>query len=253
MSVESMLATAQKYVDEKYRESPGNHTIFGEWYGDNGEPWCDQFVSYVGNEAGESAAIGKFQYCPSHVNHFKSLGQWGSSPRVGALVFYDWDGDGLADHVGIVKSFDANSIRTLEGNTSSGDAGSQGNGDGAYERVRPRNGNIMGYAYPAYAAGAAAPSKPAPAPAPAKPPAVTLSRVLVNYCEGSDVRAWQTYMHDVRKWRGLTVDGKYGTQSEEICKEFQRDSTAHGYPLDVDGKVGPATLRVMLTRPVTVP
>jgi len=251
MSKESMLAEAQRWVDQHYREGANNDTVFGVWYGDNHEPWCDQFVSYCADKSGNGAAVGKFQYCPSHVNWFKSRGQWGSSPQVGAIVFYDWDGDGLADHVGIVKAFDAASIRTLEGNTSSGDAGSQGNGDGAYERVRPRNGNIMGYAYPAYPASAPAPSKPAPAPA--KPPAVSLSRVLANFTSGSDVTAWQRYMHDVRRWTGLTVDGKYGDQSEAICRAFQRDCNAHGWPLDVDGKVGPATLRAMLNRPVSIP
>lgn len=246
MSVAAMLAEAQKWVDAKYRESPGNHTPFGEWYGDNGEPWCDQFVSYCGDKSGNGAAVGKFQYCPSHVNWFKAQRQWGSTPKVGAIVFYDWDGDGLADHVGIVKSFTDTDIRTLEGNTSSGDAGSQGNGDGAYERVRPRYRNIIGYGYPAYSEEPAAPSKPAPAPA--KPPAGPAwpgeyLRVKSPMLHDDHVRTWQQQMRN-RGW-SIAVDGWYGQASAEVCRKFQAEKR-----LTVDGIVGPATWSAAWNAPI---
>lgn len=242
----AMLAEGKRWVDQGYREGPNNDTVFGRWYGDNNEPWCDQFASYVGDASGNASAVGRFEYCPAHVNWFKSRGQWGSSPQVGALVFYDWDGDGLADHVGIVVSFDGSSITTYEGNTSSGIAGSQSNGDGAYQRTRPRNGSIQGYGYPAYENAPAAPA-PAPDPHPYH------GRVLVNPCHGADVLEWQTHMHDVRGWRSLTKDGWYGPQSASIAAAFQRDSTAHGWPLDADGEVGEHTWYATFHRPVTRP
>ncbi|MEV4434783.1 peptidoglycan-binding protein [Streptomyces sp. NPDC049585] len=120
----------------------------------NWQPWCDMFVSYCAERTGNAAAVGKFAYCPSHVDFFKSRGQWHGSQapaRAGDLVFFH-TGDGVAYHVGIVLA-DAEpgvSVKTVEGNTSSGAAGSQNNGDGVYYRTRPRS-MILGFGRPAFA------------------------------------------------------------------------------------------------------
>ncbi|WP_275898569.1 peptidoglycan-binding protein [Streptomyces olivoreticuli] len=119
----------------------------------NWQPWCDMFVSYCAEETGNAAAVGKFAYCPSHVEFFKNRGQWygpRSAVKAGDVVFFH-TGDGIAYHVGIVLA-DAEpgaSVRTVEGNTSSGNAGSQNNGDGVYYRTRPRS-MILGFGRPAF-------------------------------------------------------------------------------------------------------
>ncbi|MFG3439944.1 N-acetylmuramoyl-L-alanine amidase [Nonomuraea sp. NPDC047897] len=66
---------------------------------------------------------------------------------------------------------------------------------------------------------------------------------------GADVYAWQAQMRD-RGW-DLIPDGRYGPRSRDVCKGFQRDSTAHGWPLDDDGVVGPATWRASWERPTS--
>lgn len=148
----AMLAECKSWVTKAYKEGANNNTVFGKWYGLNFQPWCDMYISYCANKSGNASAVGKFAYTPAHVNWFKSRKQWGLTPKVGAIVFYDWDVDGMADHVGIVKSFTDSTITTYEGNTSSGNGGSQSNGDGAYERTRPRKvATVLGYGYPAYA------------------------------------------------------------------------------------------------------
>ena len=56
-------------------------------------------------------------------NWFKSRGLWqdgGYEPRAGDIIFFDWEGDGLTDHVGIVERVEGSRIYTVEGN--SGDA-----------------------------------------------------------------------------------------------------------------------------------
>jgi cell wall-associated NlpC family hydrolase len=56
----------------------------------------------------------------------------------GDLVFFQFDEDAAADHVGIVK-FHHTTLKYLqvyEGNTSSGKTGSQSNGDGFYLKKR---------------------------------------------------------------------------------------------------------------------
>jgi CHAP domain len=168
VSVNAMLAECKSWVDKGYKEGRSNDTIFGKWYGLNYNPWCDMWISYCADKSGNASVVGKFAYCPAHVNWFRARNQWSEYPKVGAIVFYDWDGDGLADHVGIVESFTDTTITTYEGNTSAGNAGSQSNGDGAYKRVRPRKvPNVLGYGYPAYAAEVT-PEKPKPD---VKPPA----------------------------------------------------------------------------------
>lgn len=101
-------------------------------------PWCDMFMSYVAHGTGLSKVVGTFAYCPSHVKWFKDNGRWGKTPKVGALVFYDWNRDGEADHVGVVESFRGNTIIAIEGNK----------GDAAV-RVE-RSSGMLGYGYPKY-------------------------------------------------------------------------------------------------------
>lgn len=67
--------------------------------------------------------------------------------------------------------------------------------------------------------------------------------------QGTDIHTWQQHMHD-RGWT-ITADGWYGPQSAGICKAFQGDSTTHGWPLVVDGTVGPLTWRATWLRPIS--
>jgi hypothetical protein len=63
------------------------------------------------------------------------------------------------------------------------------------------------------------------------------------------VYAWQARMRD-RGW-DLIPDGAYGPRSAEVCRLFQLDSTANGWPLAADAIVGPATWRAAFERPVS--
>ena len=38
-------------------------------------------------------------------------------PIPGDIIFFDWEGDGVANHVGIVEKVDGDFIYTIEGNT----------------------------------------------------------------------------------------------------------------------------------------
>ena len=64
---------------------------------------------------------------------------------------FDWQGDGVADHIGIVEENHADEgwMQTIEGNTSPGSGGSQSNGGGVYRRARNYN-SIIGVARPYY-------------------------------------------------------------------------------------------------------
>ncbi|MGV9815473.1 CHAP domain-containing protein [Streptomyces cellulosae] len=148
----AMLKAAS--ADVGFKEGKNNDTKFGKWYGLNYNPYCDMAVSYWAEKSGNLDVVGKFAYCPSHVNWFKARGQWVSrnaAAKVGDIVFFDWGGDGVADHVGIVveASKAGAAVKTIEANTSAGNAGSQSNGDGVYRRTRYRS-SILGFGRPAY-------------------------------------------------------------------------------------------------------
>lgn len=164
-TVAAMIAAAA--ADVGYREGHNNDTKHGHWYGLNFNPWCDMAVSYWAQQSGNAGVVGRFAYCPSHVNWFRARGQWVSkngAVKRGDIVFYSWDGGPLADHVGVVTEDAAAgaSIHTIEGNTSSGNSGSQGNGDGCYRRVRTRS-QVLGFGRPAYtgssSGGSSSPSR----------------------------------------------------------------------------------------------
>ena len=63
----------------------------------------------------------KHSYCPTGVEWFRSRGQWqdrNSTPAPGTIIYFDWGGDGIADHVGIVESCDGSTVYTIEGNAN---------------------------------------------------------------------------------------------------------------------------------------
>jgi hypothetical protein len=94
------------------------------------------------------------------------------------------------------------------------------------------------------------PAPPAPPRAETAPPFP--GRILVARkpeMTGADVLAWQRQMRS-RGWR-ITVDGHYKAADAAICEAFQKDSTAHGWPLTADSKVGSATWKATFERLVT--
>ena len=97
---------------------------YWSWYGFSSRvAWCACFVSWCSEQCGyiESGAMPKFSYCPTGVEWFRSRGQWldrNSIPPAGSIIFFDWGGDGVADHVGIVESCDGNIVYTIEGNAN---------------------------------------------------------------------------------------------------------------------------------------
>ena len=97
---------------------------YWSWYGFNSRvEWCACFVSWCYGQAGLSEP--RFAACQSQgVAWFTSHGQWGArgyeNIAPGDAIFFDWDLDGSADHVGLVIGTDGSRVYTVEGN--SGDA-----------------------------------------------------------------------------------------------------------------------------------
>ena len=97
---------------------------YWSWYGFNSRvEWCACFVSWCYGQMGLSEP--RFAGCQSQgVPWFQSHGLWGArgydNLAPGDAIFFDWNLDGSADHVGIVIGTDGSRVYTVEGN--SGDA-----------------------------------------------------------------------------------------------------------------------------------
>ena len=97
---------------------------YWSWYGFTSRvEWCACFVSWCYGQMGLSEP--RFASCQSQgIPWFQSHGQWGGRDYAniapGDAIFFDWDLDGRADHVGLVVGTDGSRVYTVEGN--SGDA-----------------------------------------------------------------------------------------------------------------------------------
>ena len=120
---------------------------YWSWYGfSSREEWCACFVSWCAEQCGyiEGGFIPKFAGCISGANWFKERNQWQDrnyEPTAGDIIFFDWEGDGLTDHVGIVEKCENGVVYTVEGN--SGDAVKQ-------RQYTIGSSSIYGYGVPAY-------------------------------------------------------------------------------------------------------
>jgi hypothetical protein len=227
MTADRVLSIAHSQLGTGESPPFSNHNKYTVWYNSNvshiGDgAWCDMFVSWVGAQAGESHAIGRFAYCPSHVDWFRSNGRWGNSPRPGALVFFSWNGDSVADHVGFVKTVSGSTIHTIEGNS--------GNAGGGIVREVVRSSSILGYGYPAYSGastgGGWTPGHPAFSG--------RILKLTSPYMHGSDVQ-WVQERLNTRKYK-LATDGVYGGFTRAAVASFQSKNG-----LLKDGQVGSKT------------
>lgn len=120
---------------------------YWSWYGfDSRVEWCACFVSWCADQCGyiESGLVPKFAGCVDGANWFKSNGKWQDrtyEPKAGDIIFFDWEGDGTTDHVGIVEKCENGIVHTVEGN--SGDACKQ-------NQYEVGSSSIYGYGVPAY-------------------------------------------------------------------------------------------------------
>ncbi|MEU5186986.1 peptidoglycan-binding protein [Streptomyces klenkii] len=119
-----------------------------EWVSDDGEPWCHVFVSWAFQEAGAADLAPVTASCLEGVSWFEDQGRFSEYPAVGAIVYF---GSGGGTHVGIVTSYDSDTIYTVSGNTStSGSA----EGDGVYRKAYARrSAYVYGYGYPDFPEG----------------------------------------------------------------------------------------------------
>ena len=131
-----------------------NYTKFARdiWPTLQAQPWCDIFVSWCAEKAGEAQAVGRYAYCPSHVQFFKNRGQWyprgKRTPQPGDVIFFGYTSE--AAHVGLVRYTAGDYVFTVEGNAS-GYSGLTPNGGAVVKKSYLLGSSyILGYGVPSY-------------------------------------------------------------------------------------------------------
>lgn len=98
-------------------------TPYWSWYGYKERvEWCACFVSWCAYQSGDlNITIPKFSAVKDGIKYYQDKGLWKDKnhiPKTGDLIFFDWQQDGISDHVGIVEKVENNIIYTVEGNSS---------------------------------------------------------------------------------------------------------------------------------------
>ena len=112
----AMVAVAQSQIG-----NAGGEPYWSWWGLDYRVEWCAIFVSWCADQCGylDAGVLPKMEGVRPYVDWFIERGQWQDrdyEPSPGDIIFFDWESDGLADHVGIVEEVENGVIYTIEGN-----------------------------------------------------------------------------------------------------------------------------------------
>ncbi len=87
--------------------------------------WCACYVSWAAAQVNENklAWVPYFSYVKNGITEFVERSAWHDAesdytPVPGDLIFFDWEEDGVPDHVGVVMLADGGVLYTIEGNSS---------------------------------------------------------------------------------------------------------------------------------------
>ena len=113
----AMVAVAQSQIG-----NVGGAPYWSWWGLDYRVEWCAIFVSWCADQCGylDAGVLPKMEGVRPYVDWFIERGQWQGrdyEPSPGDIIFFDWESDGLADHVGIVEKVENGLIYTVECNS----------------------------------------------------------------------------------------------------------------------------------------
>jgi hypothetical protein len=124
---EKAVKSAVRFIGTAESPAGSNKVMFSDWYGIQG-PWCAMFVTYNMVSAGSKAFQkgNRWAYCPFVVDDARASRNGvkqvsAANVQTGDIVLYDWNGDGIADHIGIFEGWTdkkKTKFTAIEGNTS---------------------------------------------------------------------------------------------------------------------------------------
>ena len=139
------LATSVTQLGIKESPANSNKNKYGKWFGVDGVPWCNIFVSYCFLEGAKYVICAGYKgagvyakgctYVPTTEAWLRATGLWKgrTEPMPGDIAIYNWNG-GLPDHIGIVEAYlGGGQFNAIEGNTA---VGNDANGGEVMRRLR---------------------------------------------------------------------------------------------------------------------
>ena len=218
-TAKQIMDKAISYVGTKEKPANSNNVIFNtHYYGRpvNGSQykWCAAFIWDIFRLCGASKLFydgKKCAYCPSiknwavknklTVNKYKA--------RYGDIAIFDWDRNKIPDHIGFIEDYKNGIYYTIEGNTS---VGNDSNGGCVMRRTRLAN-SICCVIRPKYSN--------------TKSKEVSADKDTGNsksyigdqnyYLNNSRVGKWQAAMNKGFDTKTLTVDNKFGANSQAFA------------------------------------
>ncbi len=149
-----VLALARAEIETKEYPPGSNNVKYNTAYYDQEVSgaqfsWCAVFIWWLFREAGISGLYyggQKTAYVPTLMSWAKQNGLLVDTLQPGDLVCFDFNNNGVSDHIGICESFDGTYVTTIDGNTGTT---SEANG-GCVMRRRRHKKYILGVIRPAY-------------------------------------------------------------------------------------------------------
>ena len=239
-TADSVVTKAKSFLGVKESPAGSNRVVFNtDYYGKEVSgpdyPWCCTFVWDVFRLCG---APGLF-YGGKKTARCQTVYEWGkekkltvpkNSGRKGDLIIYDWNGNGVAQHIGFILSKNPDgTYDTIEGNTA---VGNDSNGGEVMQRKRQQD-SILAIVRPEYKIPSSAPSDATVTVKKAYQDSVA-ARYVKKGQTGNAVRwvQWELNESGAR----LTVDGDFGPKTLAAVRAFQKSKK-----LAVDGIVGAKT------------
>jgi hypothetical protein len=109
-----------------FHEGASNENPYGIWYGVPNAPYCAMGVSWCFGQIGLSHLIAAqtpkgFSYNPAALPWFQRQGMVVNKmqAQMGDLAFFDWNGDGVVDHVELIEAASPGGLTTIGFNTGS--------------------------------------------------------------------------------------------------------------------------------------
>lgn len=207
-------STAHKEIIRRYN-SAKNSSAYTMTVND---PWCAAFVVAVFAVCGLSHLIPCYASCEQMVSAFKKWGRFVTSksysPKEGDIIFYDWNGDKKANHVGIVIKNSFGTITVIEGNYRN---------SVGYRTISVGNSNIIGYGTPAYDSVSGTNSTLSYFDLLGEYDAETIKSFpnLSKGVKGTYVKILQLLLR-VHQGSSLEVDGDFGIKTESALIKWQR-------------------------------
>nr|DAI73686.1 MAG TPA: putative peptidoglycan binding domain protein [Caudoviricetes sp.] len=235
-TVQNVLAVAAAEVGTMESPANSNNVKYNTWYYGRAVSgarysWCVTFVQWVLSQCGGSKLLNggkKTASCSVLADYAKKKNQWVTGNyQPGDLVFMNFSNTTATQHIGIVECVKDGYVCTIEGNTSSGDAGSQSNG-GMVARRRRAPKYIVGGYRPKYELEV-----------PQTPVTVTCYLVKAGSI-GTHVKALQ-HLLNVNGGADLIVDGECGAKTVSAIAKFQKANH-----LTADGVAGKDTWTALL-------